>query len=543
MTSTKIQGTRLGTGAVRVGQTLLAVGLVVACSWATLSLAQYLQNDLSFGTTVAKMTHVLGRPTDTSISVNVLSPDDLEVFAEYGTAAGSYSGKTGTVSGKARIPVELSIARLKPDTRYYYRLRYRRSGSGEYITGTEYSFHTQRLPGSQFVFDVQADSHPERLNRMFNAELYARTMVNVRRDNPDFYITLGDDFSIDQLGNRPLTPTVVSQIYIDQRPFLSQEGAGTPIFLVNGNHEQAAKYLLNGTPNSPAVWAGKARNAFFPQPTIGDGKFYTGDLEPVEHVGLLNDYYAWTWGDALFITLDPYWHSDVVVDNRLGEGPTTPAADGMAAADAAGGMAGMAAADTAVPAGLPAGETSYSGMGGRDIWGITHGESQYRWLERTLRESKAKYKFIFAHHVLGTGRGGVDMADQGEWGGKNLQGVWEFDKKRPGWDLPIHQLMVKYHVSAFFQGHDHFFVRQEKDGVVYQETPNPANPNYEDSGGWRSAYKTGDYLPASGHLRVTVTPQAAKVDYVRSWMPKDETAEHKQGEVAFSYTIKPYVAR
>ena len=543
MTSTKIQGARPGTGAVRVGQALLAVGLVVACSWATLSLAQYLQNDISFGTTVAKMTHVLGRPTDTSISVNVLSPDDLEVFAEYGTAAGNYSGKTGTVSGKARIPVELSITRLKPDTRYYYRLRYRRSGSGEYITGTEYSFHTQRLPGSQFVFDVQADSHPERLNRMFNAELYARTMVNVRRDNPDFYITLGDDFSIDQLGNRPLTPTVVSQIYIDQRPFLSQEGAGTPIFLVNGNHEQAAKYLLNGTPNSPAVWAGKARNAFFPQPTIGDGRFYTGDLEPVEHVGLLNDYYAWTWGDALFITLDPYWHSDVVVDNRLGEGPATPAADGMAAADAAGGMAGMAAAETAIPAGLPAGETSYSGMGGRDIWGITHGESQYRWLERTLRESKAKYKFIFAHHVLGTGRGGVDMADQGEWGGKNLQGVWEFDKKRPGWDLPIHQLMVKYHVSAFFQGHDHFFVRQEKDGVVYQETPNPANPNYEDSGGWRAAYKTGDYLPASGHLRVTVTPQAAKVDYVRSWMPKDETAEHKQGEVAFSYTIKPYVAR
>ena len=203
-----------------------------------------------------------------------------------------------------------------------------------------------------------------------------------------------------------------------------------------------------------------------------------------------------------------------------------------------------AVASSAVPPGLPAGETSYSGMGGRDIWGITHGESQYRWLERTLRESKAKYKFIFAHHVLGTGRGGVDMADEGEWGGKSLQGVWEFDKKRPGWDLPIHQLMAKYHVSAFFQGHDHFFVRQEKDGVVYQETPNPANPNYEEGdAGWRRAYKTGDYLPSSGHLRVTVTPENATVDYIRSWMPKDETAEHKQGEVAFSYSIKPYVGK
>ena len=72
-----------------------------------------------------------------------------------------------------------------------------------------------------------------------------------------------------------------------------------------------------------------------------------------------------------------------------------------------------------------------------------------------------------------------------------------------------------------------------------RKTPNPANPNYEDANGWRGAYKTGDYLPASGHLRVTVSPEIAKVDYIRSWMPKDETAEHKQGEVAFSYTIKP----
>jgi len=550
------QGASLRSGAVGMGRVFLGLGLVILFSWGTFSVAQLVENDITSGTSVNKMTQVLGRPTDNSISVSVLSPDDLEAYVEYGTAPGKYTGKTGTTTLKARVPVELAVERLKPDTGYFYRLRYRKSGSSDYVADSEYGFHTQRPPGSKFVFAVQADSHPERINRMFNAELYARTMVNVRKDNPDFYITLGDDFSIDQLGGgKTLSPQVVSQIYIDQRPFLGQSGAATPIFLVNGNHEQAAKYLLNGTSNSPAVWAGKARNAYFPQPAIKDGKFYTGDMEPVQHVGLLNDYYAWTWGDALFITLDPYWHSDVVVDNRLGEGPETAAA-GMAAAATGGmnaaaaeGMAGMAAgaanaADPTVPTGLPAGETTYSGMGGRDIWGITHGESQYRWLERTLRESKAKYKFIFAHHVLGTGRGGVDMADEGEWGGKSLQGVWEFDKKRPGWDLPIHQLMAKYHVSAFFQGHDHFFVRQEKDGVVYQETPNPANPNYEDlAGGWRGAYKTGDYLPSSGHLRVTVTPEKATVDYVRSWMPKDETAEHKQGEVAFSYSIKPYTGR
>ncbi len=105
--------------------------------------------------------------------------------------------------------------------------------------------------------------------------------------------------------------------------------------------------------------------------------------------------------------------------------------------------------------------------------------------------------------------------------------------------------MAKYGVSIFFQGHDHMFVRQERDGVVYQETPNPANPNFEGDGDqdFRSAYRTGDYLPSSGHLRVSVSPESARVDYIRSWMPKDESPQRKQGEIAFSYAVKPVPAR
>jgi hypothetical protein len=63
-------------------------------------------------------------------------------------------------------------------------------------------------------------------------------------------------------------------------------------------------------------------------------------------------------------------------------------------------------------------------------------------------------------------------------GGKNQNGTWEFAEKRPGWRLPIHQLMVKNGVTIFFQGHDHLFARQELDGVIYQETPNPADNTY-----------------------------------------------------------------
>jgi hypothetical protein len=61
---------------------------------------------------------------------------------------------------------------------------------------------------------------------------------------------------------------------------------------VNGNHENAVRYLLNGTPDSPAVPAGRARNLYFPLPAPGG--FYTGNTTPIEFVGLPRDYYAWT---------------------------------------------------------------------------------------------------------------------------------------------------------------------------------------------------------------------------------------------------------
>jgi hypothetical protein len=94
--------------------------------------------------------------------------------------------------------------------------------------------------------------------------------------------------------------------------------------------------------------------------------------------------------------------------------------------------------------------------------------------------------------------------------------------------MPVHQLFVKHGVTIFFQGHDHLFARQQKDGVVYQEVPNPADTTYTAFN--KDAYRTGDILPNSGYLRVTVSPSSAKVDYVRTWLDKES-------EVAFTYQV------
>jgi hypothetical protein len=423
-------------------------------------------------------TEILGRPTDTSVTVNVVPAVAMYVAYDYGTASGVYTSSAAVQAGSPGVPLETLIDDLQPDTRYYYRIRYGTT------TGPERTFVTQRAPGSTFTFDIQGDSHPERVAKQFDAGLYVQTLQSAAADQPDFYLTIGDDFSVDTL--KTVDPSTVSALYVNQRQWLGQVGA--PVFLVNGNHEQAALANLDGTPDNVAVWAQTARNAYYPQPAP-DG-FYTGDAAPVEHIGLLRDYYAFTWGDALFVVIDPYWHSPAAVDNQFG-------------------------ADRGAGGG---------GKGKRDVWGVTLGDAQYRWFRDTLESSTAAHKFVFAHHVNGTGRGGIERATEGEWG--DAAGL---AAHRPGWDKTIQQVMADSGVSVFFQGHDHLFARQELGGVVYQTLPSAADPNEAMPNA--QAYRSGDELPASGHLRVTVAPDTVTVDYVRSSLERPD-------EVAFSYTVR-----
>ena len=198
--------------------------------------------------------------------------------------------------------------------------------------------------------------------------------------------------------------------------------------------------------------------------------------------------------DTLFVVIDPYWSSPVAVDSPFGGGSKRS-----------------------------------------NSWDITHGADQYQWLKATLERSTAKHKFVFAHHVMGTGRGGVELAGLWEWGGRNANGTYAFTTQRPGWSAPIHRLLADNRVSVFFQGHDHIWARQELDGVTYQTLPEPADPFYAFHN--ETAYLSGERLPNSGYARVTVSPDAVKVEYVRTWLPADETDQRRSGTVASSYPL------
>ena len=149
-------------------------------------------------------------------------------------------------------------------------------------------------------------------------------------------------------------------------------------------------------------------------------------------------------------------------------------------------------------------------------WEWTLGKTQYDWLVETLKSSKEKHKFIYIHHLLvgdPTSRGGVEIAMKNEWGGKNVDGSYGFDTNRPGWGKPIHQLLLDNKVGFVFKGHDHLYVKQELDGIIYQTLPQPSHPG-EKLDVNQYGYISGKGVGGSGFLKVSTTGNQAKVDFI-----------------------------
>jgi hypothetical protein len=434
--------------------------------------------------TVTGVNLLLGRPTDNSITLNVLSDKDREAFIEYGATQDSYDTKTAAINLISMTPAEILIDALQPNTQYYYRICYKTTGELQFTTGEEHSFNTQRTAGSDFVFTVEADYHRDQNS---DPEEIEATFQNILHERPDFNMDLGDTFMGDKFATG--YQDVVNR-YAADRSYFGIFGSSVPLYLVNGNHEGESGWLLNGREVNLAVWATLARKLYYPNPY--PDSFYSGSAKEEPLVGQRQSYYSWEWGDALFVVLDPYWYT-----------ATNPKHGAEA-----------------------------------DNWKWTLGFDQYTWLKNALETSNAKYKFVFTHHILGDMRGGVEWADLYEWGGENRSGAWEFDKMRPGWEEPVHQLMVKNGVTIVFQGHDHLYVKQEKDGIIYQEVPQPSGAPGMSGAINEGSYRSGVIYSSPGHLRVTVSAGGVMVDYVHTALPGDTSDKYKNGEVVYSYSMQ-----
>jgi hypothetical protein len=465
---------------------------------------------------------LLGKPTNNSITINIVPASAIEYKYEYGTTLGGpYPNSTTPITAAAGQPSEVTLTGLSANTHYYYRMIYDGDGDiedGDFETRSEHSFWTQRAPGSSFYFTVTSDWHAQYNTNSQNVS------TNIMNEVPDFEIDLGDTAYPAQGST---SQTTVNNAYLALREplYMDKFGHSTPIFLASGNHEEEEGWNLDDSPFSIGVGSIQARKAYFPTPQ--NSAFYSANTDPLAAIDeatygdeMREDYYAWTWGDALFVVIDEFQYT-----MHLPYAPT----------------AGEGSDDTKT--------CEYTGDT-QCQWNWTLGATQYNWLKNTLQNSTAKYKFVFSHNMLGgipsgtiSGatagyvRGGAEAAGYFEWGGKNYDGSEGFASHRSTVDFPltIHQLFVNTGVSAYFHGHDHQYVYEKRGPVVYQEVPSPSMTGTGFDGiyyeGTYADYSTIRRLASPGHLRIQVTSSVATVDLI--------SGSNTSGTVNYSYTIAP----
>lgn len=383
-------------------------------------------------------------PTSTSAALSIRSTDAATAIVTWSPDDGM-----ATLPLSADTPATFAVPGLRPNQRYSFRVT-----TGAH--SVEGAFITARSPEATFQFVVQADSH---LDGNTDPTTYLSTLRSMAESGADFLVDLGDTFMVDKYPNY----RDAAAQYTAQRHYLSVVGRQMATFLVLGNHDGEVGWPSRAGQDVRA-WARSMRERVVPSPTRG---FYS--WSPEGHA------YAWTWGAALFVVLDPFSTTH-----------TRPGPDG-------------------------------------NNWAWTLGRAQYDWLETTLATTRAPHRFVFIHHLVGgqpgrasEARGGAESARFFEWGGADADGTPGFTRARRGWPRPIHDLLRTHGVDVVFHGHDHLYAYQPHDGIVYQAVPQPGHVRGDATGSAPVyGYRTGTILGSSGFLKITVSAEEAQVAYLK----------------------------
>ncbi|MBW2000090.1 MAG: metallophosphoesterase [Deltaproteobacteria bacterium] len=346
----------------------------------------------------------LGRPTTSSITVNLVAgEEDIACHIRFRRRGGSRKGawkKTEEYLVKAFTPMNIPLEPLLSDSNYEYEVYARRKNNPDFWMVARGTFRTQRTKHSSFSFAVFSDAHiaPFYRDRM---EVLREVGKGILARKPEFAFMLGDNIQTFTSHGSPMTePRFGPILYSALRHALGELPSSVPVYKVLGNWEGE-----NGWhPDRERGWARNARTAWIPNP--GPGTYPEGGSGN-------EDYYAFTWGDVLFIALN---------------------------------VTGYTASDHAMQS-----------PGGRaDDW--TLGKEQREWLHESLSRSKAKWKLIFIHHTVGGNAGDDVNSRYGRGGGRAA---------RVGEQAVIHRWMKEFGVQALFYGHDHVFTDIPVDGIHY----------------------------------------------------------------------------
>lgn len=363
--------------------------------------------------------------------------------------------KHGTVSWQSPLspssPVldvaQWKFAGLEPGQQYDYQIK----NAGDEQAAPIYlgMATTQREPGAAFTFGLLTDSHIEPSDAVYTGNGPEETLRSVgsdiRADHPDFMINMGDmlDFHYFGFNAPPPNSSYVRGAYLRYRSALGDALGNAAHFPVIGNWEGEDGFFT-----AEQIERSRSQRTLYVPGPMPDTYPESGSSG--------QDFYAFTWGDALFVVL-----------NVMSYTPTPH----------------LLSSDPGVP----------------DDW--TLGAAQMAWLQETLSNASSKWRFLFIHHTVGGAAGDYANTAYGRGGGQAA---------RVGEQSVVHDLMLKYGVQIFFYGHDHVFTDMVVDGIHYTLPGSAGAP-------WKfSASETGytTYWTDSGYGRVEVGPTAVNVQFV-----------------------------
>ncbi len=392
-------------------------------------------------------------PAGFGLSAVVRAGDPTALALQVQTATAGDWIDVGPADHPAPDVAQWIVDDLPAGRRIPYRLV--RPGSGEPLYAG--SAQTQRPPGQPFTFALIADTHieprdPVPADEDVGADVFGameqtmlQVMPAVRAVAPDFLMNLGDllDYHLFGFNAPPPDSTWARLGYLNYRRLLGDATADAAHFTVIGNWDGESGC------NTPAEIARSTsqRRLYTPGPSP---ETYPEGGSPNQ------DYYAFTWGDALFVVLNVMTYT-----------PTCHLLD--------------------YEPGVP------------DDW--TLGPAQLDWLQRTLAAATSKWRFLFIHHTVGGAAGDAADTAYGRGGG---QAAYVGEQAR------VHALMLQYGVQIFFYAHDHVFTDMVVDGVHYTLPGSAGAPwKFDES---QTGYT--QYWTDSGFARVDVSPDRVHVDFI-----------------------------
>ena len=393
---------------------------------------------------------LLARPTTSSILINARNGATAATATVQLHAAGSGDRPrtTGPLHAAPGGWLEWTIDGLTPGARYMYEVRLTPAG-GPAAVAARGGFITQRTGNESFTAALITDPHTGTFAEGSPPLGVMDDVVhNVVRDRPEFVIGLGDNVAWPSSRDAAQASAEgAERAYEMYRRHIAPFSASTPHFSLLGNWEgETGKF-----PEASVAVVRGVRHRFLPNP---DHHTYPQGGSAGQ------DYYAFTWGPALFVILNVQGYTKA-------SGPLT----------------------------LPA----QSDVTKVEDW--TLGRTQLSWLERTLKDSAHPYKFLCIHHAVGGNAGNPHDTLYGR-GGARAAHVGE--------QRIVHEMMRKFGVQIFFYGHDHVFVDDVVDGIHYALPGSFGAP-------WHFPRPVTGYerfWPDPGHARLTVTPEQARVEYI-----------------------------